>query len=57
MIRKRKEAEAKREKLVENRAQRIALQTNTDLKLVEETLLNQQAANKPTSRFDSVAVQ
>ncbi len=39
MIRKRRMMEAQREKNVEARAQRIAEITNTDVKVVEETLM------------------
>ncbi|CDW89371.1 sap30-binding protein [Stylonychia lemnae] len=55
MIRKRRMLEQQREKLVESRAQRIAEMTNTDVKMVEETLLMaNQKKNQLGSRFDNV---
>ncbi len=46
--------ELNRERMVEQRAQRIALQTNSDVKMVEEQLMAKQGIQ---SRFDSVIVQ
>ena len=51
LIRKRKQQEANREKMVESRVQRIAEITNTDVKVVEETLAKQRQLG---GRFDSV---
>ena len=47
--------EANREKLVEQRAQRIAELTNTDVKVVEEIMMKQNQLGV-ASRFDTVNV-
>lgn len=49
--------EQQREKMVESRALRIAEMTNTDVKMVEETLMIAAAKkNQMGSRFDTVNI-
>ena len=56
LLKRRKQQEQQREKLLESRAQRIAEMMNTDVKKVEETLMQNEAKKKNLGggRFDSV---